>query len=344
MKTLRLIIFLFLLTNVSIAQNKDGSLVKWMTITEAVNASKTTPKPIILDFYTDWCGWCKRMMATTYADPGLASYINQFFYPVKFDAEGKDTVVFQGKTYMPTSMAPKTSHPLAIELLGGKMMYPSTLFLNGYDIAKDEFQVKMLAPGYLEKQKIEPILVFTLENVFRTTALETFSKNFETAFYDSTLQKRIEAVKWKQPQEVFDGNFAEQKKKLVFMHTDWCNSCRVMERAVFTDSSLSTLRDKFVLVDFNPENQKPLYWNNKLYQKLPEDKFPFHPLTLEFTRSNFILPSIAILDEQSNLIDHIPFYISPEMLSQIMTFYGDDIYKKKSWADWQKERQEKVKP
>lgn len=344
MKTLRLITFLFLLTNVGLAQNKDGSLVKWMTITEAVNASKTTPKPIILDFYTDWCGWCKRMMATTYADPGLSSYINQYFYPVKFDAEGKDTVVFQGKTYMPTSMAPKTSHPLAIELLGGKMMYPSTLFLNGYDISKDEFQVKMLAPGYLEKQKIEPILVFTLENVFRTTALETFSKNFETAFYDSTLQKRIESVKWKQPQEVFDGNFTDQKKKLVFMHTDWCNSCRVMERAVFTDSSLVTLRDKFVLVDFNPENQKPLFWNNKLYQKLPEDKFPFHPLTLEFTRGNFILPSIAILDEQSNMIDHIPFYISPELLSQIMTFYGEDIYKKKSWADWQKERQEKVKP
>lgn len=343
MKTLRLITFLFLLTNVGFAQNKDGSLVNWMTITEAVKASKTTPKPIILDFYTDWCGWCKRMMATTYADPGLSAYINQNFYPVKFDAEGKDTVVFQGKTYMPTSMAPKTSHPLAIELLGGKMMYPSTLFLNGYDVNKDEFQVKMLAPGYLEKQKIEPILVFTLENVFRTTALETFSKNFETAFYDSTLQKRMDAVKWKLPQEVFDGNFTEQKKKLVFMHTDWCNSCRVMERAVFTDSSLSTLRDKFVLVDFNPENQKPLYWNNKLYQKLPEDKFPFHPLTLEFTRGNFILPSITILDEQGAIIDHIPFYISPEMLSQIMTFYGEDIYKKKSWADWQKEREEKKK-
>jgi thioredoxin-related protein len=153
----------------------------------------------------------------------------------------------------------------------------------------------------------------------------------------------MDAVKWKQPQEVFDGNFAEQKKKLVFMHTDWCNSCRVMERAVFSDSSLKVIREKFVMVDFNPENQKPLFWNNKLYQKLPEDKFPFHPLTLEFTRGNFILPSIAILDEQGAMIDHIPFYISPEMLGQIMTFYGEDIYKKKSWADWQKEREEKKK-
>ncbi len=54
-------------------------------------ASKKQPKPIIMDIYSNWCGWCMRMMATTNADPNLSTYINQFFYPVKFDAEGKDT-------------------------------------------------------------------------------------------------------------------------------------------------------------------------------------------------------------------------------------------------------------
>jgi len=38
------------------AQNPDGSRVKWMSLKEAVEASKKQPKPIILDFYTDWCG------------------------------------------------------------------------------------------------------------------------------------------------------------------------------------------------------------------------------------------------------------------------------------------------
>ena len=68
------------------------SLVKWMTFKEAFEANKKTPKPFLIDVYTDWCGWCKRMMATTYSNPAIAAYVNQNFYPVKFNAETKDSI------------------------------------------------------------------------------------------------------------------------------------------------------------------------------------------------------------------------------------------------------------
>jgi hypothetical protein len=40
--------------------------------------------------------------------PGLAQYINAYFYPAKFDAEGKDTLEYLGKKYGPSSAAPRT--------------------------------------------------------------------------------------------------------------------------------------------------------------------------------------------------------------------------------------------
>jgi len=144
------------------AQNENG-LVNWMSFKEALQKNKTAPKPILVDIYTDWCGWCKHMMKTTYSNPGFAAYINQHFYPVKFNAEGKDTIEYAGKTYLPTSKEPKTPHQLAIKFLGNNLTYPSTVFIT------NNFEFNLLTQGYLDEKKIEPLLIFTVENVYRTT-------------------------------------------------------------------------------------------------------------------------------------------------------------------------------
>lgn len=76
-----------------------GSPIKWMSMEEAYNASKVVNKPLFIDVYTSWCGWCKRMDQTTFKDPVVAGYINSFFHPVKFNAETNDTINFLEKTY-----------------------------------------------------------------------------------------------------------------------------------------------------------------------------------------------------------------------------------------------------
>jgi thioredoxin-related protein len=313
----------------------EGSLVKWMSIEEALEKTKTQPKPIILDFYTDWCGWCKKMMQTTYASPGLAQYINMNFYPVKFNAESKDTIEYLGQKYGPSSDAPKAAHNLAIKLLQGKMMYPSTLFLNNYDKQKNEFIFSMIAQGYLDIKKIEPILVYELENAFRNSGFEDFEMAYNKAFYDTSINEKNKAVKWQKPTEYFVGKDSTKKKTLVFIHTEWCNACKVMHRTSFIDTATEKyLKEKFELVDFNPEIAEPITFRGQTFSNARSPQMPFHQLAVALCKNSLTLPALVVLDENMMVLDAVPFYLNPTLLKNIATYYGDNIYKNKSWADF----------
>jgi thioredoxin-related protein len=70
---------------------------------------------------------------------------------------------------------------------------------------------------------------------------------------------------------------------------------------------------------------------------------PFHQLAIKLCRGGFTPPTLAILDENMNIVDAIPFYLPASALKNIATFYGDDIYKKKSWNDFMAEVNAKKK-
>jgi thioredoxin-related protein len=105
MLVMRIIFIVFTLaiitSNTANAQKHAGP-IKWFSLQEADSLYQTNPKPLFIDVYTDWCGWCKRMDATTFQDKSIANYLNSNFYPVKLDAETNDSIRFQGKMYYNT--------------------------------------------------------------------------------------------------------------------------------------------------------------------------------------------------------------------------------------------------
>ncbi|HZH67867.1 MAG TPA: DUF255 domain-containing protein [Chitinophagales bacterium] len=160
------LVFLFVSCNnnsnaASGESNKSSDGIQWMTFEEAVHKAQTDPNPknIFIDFYTDWCGWCKVMDRKTFADGNVIELMNKYFYPVKFDAEGKETVEFMGKEYGFVASGRNGYHQLAAEIMQGKLSYPTFVFLT------PEFQIITPIAGFVPAEDFEPIVNYLGQNL-----------------------------------------------------------------------------------------------------------------------------------------------------------------------------------
>jgi thioredoxin-related protein len=176
MKKLKIILLLILLTSVaSFAQE-----IKWVSLEKALELQKKNPKKIIMDAYTNWCGPCKMLDKNTFQNPDVAKYINQNYYAVKFNAEGNETIKFDGKTF--------TNPDYKEELVNRRNgIHQLTYYLkiNSYPtiVYFDEKGNLLTAViGYKTPQEIELFLKLFGEDKHKVMKTQEDFNNFYTAF------------------------------------------------------------------------------------------------------------------------------------------------------------------
>lgn len=153
----------------------EPTTIKWYTWEEAHELNKTEPKKVFIDLYTDWCGWCKKMDKTTFTDPEVVKYLNAHFYPVKFNAEQKETIVFNDKEFKWMKGGRRGVHELAYALLNGRLGYPAFVMLD------ESFARILISPGYKVVDQLIQELTFAKEEVYKEMSWQDYMKGGATS-------------------------------------------------------------------------------------------------------------------------------------------------------------------
>jgi thioredoxin-related protein len=118
--------------------------VDWKHWNEGLAAAGRTGRPVIVDVYTDWCGWCRRMDNEVYARPEVSEYLEKHFVTIRLNAESNEPTTWQGTTRTAKALAAK------FDVSG----YPTTIFLTS------EGEHLANAPGYIKADRFMLLLRF----------------------------------------------------------------------------------------------------------------------------------------------------------------------------------------
>jgi len=305
--------------------NAQQEPLKWYTLKEAIELNKKQPRKIMIDMYTDWCGWCKKMDAETFHHPAIAAFIRDNFYPVKFNAETHDTIEYKGKKYTNNGMGQRPPHSLAVELMNNKMSYPTIVYLD------EDLNLLSSVPGYMNAADIEPVLVFFARNFYKIYPYENFKHDFDKTFKDSTVFQ--DKVHWKS----FEEGLKSNKKKLIYFVHPGCIDCKMMQKTSFQHDSIAKyLNQHFTCIHFDILSQDTIEFNGKKYF-FDQKQYPFHQLAVMLSNGQINLPQIIFLNEQNQIVSSVPGFFPVKNFDILIHFFNEEAFKTLTWENYIKQ-------
>lgn len=141
--------------------------ITWYSINDLDSLKAIKDKKILLDIYSNTCAACRKMDGYTFKDRRIVKYINEHYYPIKFNGESKDTLIFKGETYFPG----KRTHQLTLAL--NIQAYPTFMFFDkeGNVITKE---AKFFSPN-----EMEVVLHYIEGDHFKNTSYLTYKNSYE---------------------------------------------------------------------------------------------------------------------------------------------------------------------
>jgi thioredoxin-related protein len=106
----------------SASQRQQKALpTKWLAFDDGLAKARTENKPIFVEFYTDWCIFCRKFQKETIKDQKVARMLSENFVYVRLNAENSEKRVrYDGKSFSNVELTQAF----------GITAYPSLVFLD----------------------------------------------------------------------------------------------------------------------------------------------------------------------------------------------------------------------
>lgn len=141
-----------LLFSVSFSQAQSNE-IQWLTFEQLEDSLTIKPKKVIIDFYANWCSYCKKMDKVGFKNKEVIDRINENYYAVRMNAETTDTITFGGQQYTnkEVSKRRRATHEIALAL-GSREGVPFSLPV--VIVLDESFKVQSRYFEYLSPKKM----------------------------------------------------------------------------------------------------------------------------------------------------------------------------------------------
>jgi thioredoxin-related protein len=166
--------------------------VNWKGFDEALENARAADKHIMVDVYTDWCGWCKRLDKETYADFSVREVLAESFVSAKVKGDSQkrlsvtpqiskvgDVTLLQFVSAKQPTMTEKELTQKQLKITG----FPTILFFS----ADGKLITKL--PGFYDADKFKNILNFVKDDLYEVMSYQDYLESLIKAEESTTQTK-----------------------------------------------------------------------------------------------------------------------------------------------------------
>lgn len=131
---------------------QEAESVRWLSFEQLEDSLTKHPKKVFIDFYTDWCTYCRKMDNVVFTKPQVVKILNESYYAVRFDAETESEIVFGGQKLVNDQLGKSRSpiHQIAQLLASRKGQFAPPVLV----MLDEDFKVTARYFQYMDSKRL----------------------------------------------------------------------------------------------------------------------------------------------------------------------------------------------